>query len=227
MFTAERASQTVEDPEVTSEKARRPGRPRSARADKAILKATMELLVEVGYGGMSVEAVAARAQVGKATIYRRWQSKEELVSEALRGLSDDVRMPDTGNTREDLIALFLDFRRVNSASYIGPMTGRIISAAISNPEFMTIYWESALLPRRNAILEILKRGQARGEVRQDLDLQLVLDIFPGAVVYRTLVSRHGLDESEAAFAGAEELVNTIWGGIATEGQSVPRRTPRC
>lgn len=106
----------------------------------------MELLVEVGYGGMSVEAVAARAQVGKATIYRRWPSKKELIAEALRGLSDDVRMPDTGNTRDDLIALFLDFRRVNSASYIGPMTGRIISAAISNPEFMTIYWENALLP---------------------------------------------------------------------------------
>ncbi len=187
----------------------------------------MELLVEVGYGGMSVEAIAARAQVGKATIYRRWPSKKELTAEALRQLSDDVRMPDTGNTRDDLIALFLDFRRVNSASYIGPMTGRIISAAISNPEFMTIYWENALLPRRKAILEILKRGQERGEVRKDLDLQLVLDIFPGAVVYRTLISRHGLDESQAAFAGAEELVNTIWGGISTHHDSTPRRNPRC
>lgn len=227
MFTAERVPETEESTGTSGEKVRRPGRPRSARADRAILKAAMELLVEVGYGGMSVEAVAARAQVGKATIYRRWPSKKELIAEALRGLSDDVRMPDTGNTRDDLIALFLDFRRVNSASYIGPMTGRIISAAISNPEFMTIYWENALLPRRKAILEILERGQARGEVRLDLDLQLVLDIFPGAVVYRMLVSRHGLDESQATYAGAEELVNTIWGGIATDGPTTPRRTPRC
>ena len=207
------------------EEARRPGRPRSARADRAILKATIELLVEAGYGGMSVEAVAARAKVGKATIYRRWPSKKALVSEALRQLADDVRKPDTGNTREDLIALLFDFRRVTSGSYIGPMVGRIVSAAINNPEFMKIYWENTILPRRKAVAEILLRGQARGELRSDLDLELVLDMLPGTAVYRMLISRHGLDRAQPV--NPEELVNTIWAGISSEA-TVPRRTsPRC
>jgi AcrR family transcriptional regulator len=207
------------------EAGRRPGRPRSARADRAILKATSELLVETGYGGMSVEAVAARAQVGKATIYRRWASKKALVAEVLRQLSDDVRMPDTGNTREDLIALLLDFRRVTSASYIGPMTGRVISAAISNPEFMPIYWENTILPRRKAVTEILRRGQARGELRSDLDLDLVLDILPGAAIYRALISKHGLEHAQPV--DPEELVNTIWSGISSDGVPPHRKHPRC
>lgn len=214
--------QSADPPETTAEKGRRPGRPRSARADRAILKATIELLVETGYGGMSVEAVAARAQVGKATIYRRWPSKKALVADALRGLSDSVRMPDTGNTREDLIALLLDFRRVTSASYIGPMTGRIISAAISNPEFMKIYWENAILPRRKAVAEILTRGQSRGELREDLDIELVLDMLPGTAVYRILISRHGLETGAPQSVNAEELVNTIWAGIAADGNTRPR-----
>lgn len=218
--------QTADSPERTDEKARKPGRPRSLRADRAILKAAIELLVESGYGGMSVEAVAARAQVGKATIYRRWSSKKTLVAEALRGINDDVRMPDTGNTREDLIALLFDFRRVTSASYIGPMTGRIISAAISNPEFMQIYWENAILPRRRAVAQILTRGQARGELRDDLDLDLVLDMLPGTAVYRTLISRHGLDAGQAQSVNQEELVNTLWAGIAAPG-GPSQRKPRC
>jgi AcrR family transcriptional regulator len=214
--------QTADSPETNTEKTRRPGRPRSARADRAILKATIELLVETGYGGMSVEAVAVRAQVGKATIYRRWPSKKALVADALRGLTDSVRMPDTGNTREDLILLLRDFRRVTSASYIGPMTGRIISAAISNPEFMKIYWENSILPRRNAVAEILKRGQSRGELRDDLDLDIVLDMLPGTSVYRILISRHGLEPGSAQSVDAEDLVNIIWAGIAADTATRPR-----
>lgn len=207
---------------TTEEQPRRPGRPRSARADRAILTATIEMLVEVGYGRMSVEAVAARAQVGKATIYRRWQSKKELVAEALRQLSDDVPVPDTGNNRADLVTLLLDFRRVHNASYLGPMVGRLISAAINNPEFMEIYWENTILPRRNAVAEILLRGQERGELRPDLDLDLVLDMLPGTSLYRFLISRHGLDK--ALPINPEELAHTIWHGIAAE-KSAPLRQP--
>lgn len=206
--------QKTDSTDTTEEQPRRPGRPRSARADRAILQATIEILVEVGYGKMSVEAVAARAQVGKATIYRRWQSKKELVAEALRQLSDDVPAPDTGNTREDLIALLLDFRRVNSASYLGPMVGRIMSAAINNPEFMKIYWENTISPRRSAVAEILLRGQSRGELRPDLNLDLVLDMLPGTSLYRMLISRHGLENAPPI--NAEELANTIWNGIAAD-----------
>ncbi|MBA2452583.1 MAG: TetR/AcrR family transcriptional regulator [Chloroflexia bacterium] len=209
----------------TEEKARRPGRPRSARADHAILQATIELLVEIGYGSMSVEAIAARAQVGKATVYRRWPSKKALVSEALRQLSEDVRIPDTGDTRDDLIALLHDFRRVTSSSFIGPMIGRVISAAIGNPEFMTVYWDNVIFPRRKAVTEILLRGQERGDLRTDLDLELVLDMLPGTMMYRALISRHGLDD--VGFINPEELVNTIWAGIASDSARPIRKTPRC
>src|SRR5260370_18750172 len=89
-----------------SEKGRRkPGRPRSAQAQKAIIDATLELLAEEGFQGLSIEAVAARAGVGKTTIYRRWSSKEELVMEAIRQVQIDVPVMDTGNFRNDLAAL--------------------------------------------------------------------------------------------------------------------------
>lgn len=212
-------------PDDTGDKARRPGRPRSARADRAILQATVELLVETGFGRMSIEAIAARAQVGKATIYRRWSSKGEIVTEALRNMTDDVRMPDSGNTRDDLIALLHDFRRVTGTSVVGTMIGRVMSAAIGNPEFMQIFWTNTILPRRKAVKAILQRGQRRGEVRADLNLEIVLDMFPGTMMYRSLVSRHGLGQVETI--APEELVNTIWAGISTDGKVPERRKPRC
>ncbi len=211
--------------DTTEEQARKPGRPRSVRANRAILQATIELLVEIGYGSMSVEAVAARAQVGKATIYRRWPSKKELVAEALRQLSEDVRLPDTGNTHDDLITLLHDFRRATSTSFIGPMIGRIISAAIGNPEFMTIYWDNVIFPRRKAVTEILLRGQERGDLRTDLDMELVLDMLPGTLVYRSLISRHGLDGIGSIVP--EALVDTLWAGIASENARPIHKTPRC
>src|SRR5260370_35342567 len=84
---------------------RKPGRPRSAQAHKAILDATLELLAEEGFQGLSIEEVAARAGAGKTTIYRRWSSKEELVMEAIRQVQIEVPVMDTGNFRNDLAAL--------------------------------------------------------------------------------------------------------------------------
>src|SRR5260370_10613411 len=84
---------------------RKPGRPRSAQAHKAIIDATLELLAEEGFQGLSIEEVAARAGVGKTTIYRRWPSKDELVMEAIRQVQIDVPAIDIGNFRNDLAAL--------------------------------------------------------------------------------------------------------------------------
>ena len=84
---------------------RKPGRPRSAQAHKAIIDATLELLAEEGFQGLSIEAVAAKAGVGKTTIYRRWSSKDELVMDAIREVQIDLPVIDTGNFRNDLTTL--------------------------------------------------------------------------------------------------------------------------
>lgn len=90
---------------------------------------------------------------------------------------------------------------------------------------MTIYWDNVIFPRRKAVTEILLRGQERGDLRSDLDLDVVLDMLPGTLMYRALISRHGLND--VGFIIPEELVNTIWAGIAAEGARTVRKTPRC
>ena len=174
-------------PDNTTEP-RRPGRPRSARAERAIHNATLQLLVEQGYEGMSIEAVAARAGVGKATIYRRYPGKDSLVAAALRTLNPppDDDPPATGDVRRDLNLLLASIERATFGSAIGPMIARVLSAAITNPELHDIFVEHFIKPRRTAALTILRRGVERGELRADLDIELALDMMVGSIIFRTL-----------------------------------------
>lgn len=170
---------------------RRPGRPRSARAERAIHDAALELLVEQGYEGMTIEAVATRAGVGKATIYRRYDGKESLVAAALRTLnpSPSLPLPDTGSVRGDLRFLVDVLARSTLSSVLGPMIVRVASAAISNPDLQSIFLENVIAPRHAAAYAILRRGVERGELRSDLDLSLMLDLIVGPIIYRVLFGR--------------------------------------
>ncbi|HUY99881.1 MAG TPA: TetR/AcrR family transcriptional regulator [Thermomicrobiaceae bacterium] len=187
----------------------RPGRPRSARAERAILDATSDLLIERGFQGLSVEEVAERAGVGKATIYRRWSSKDELVRTAVC-VHDDFVPPDTGSVRGDFLAI-LGARRTSAEPRLWPMMARIVGEAIGNPAFLGAYWDAVVRPRRAIGTAIIRRGKARGEVRPDVDEELVLDALVGFVIYRLLVSP---EHTLPATSVVEEFVDTLCRGIA-------------
>ncbi len=166
---------------------RAPGRPRDARLDDAILRATLEVLAEGGYAALTMEAVAARAGVGKATLYRRHAGKEQLVVDALRTLSVQAEPdPDTG-VRDGLVRLLDTLRRTSSTSLAGKIFPRLLGEAVDNPELLRRYREQVLDPRRDRFRAVLVRGIAEGLVRPDVDLDHAIDLILGPMAYRNLV----------------------------------------
>jgi AcrR family transcriptional regulator len=167
--------------------ARRPGRPRSPEAHAAILRAALELALAGGFRGLSMEAIAARAGVGKATIYRRWKSKEALFVEAVQQLARTPEIPETGTVRGDLEAVVAATlgRMAREAFRIIP---RLLADAADDPRLLAAMQEALLSPRRAALGEILRRGVARGELRADLDVELVTEIVFGTTVASVLMS---------------------------------------
>jgi AcrR family transcriptional regulator len=159
------------------------GRPRSTEAHQAMLQATLELLAEVGYDGMSIDAIAARARVGKPTIYRRYSGKEELVADAIESSRQDVVIPNTGNLWSDIDELIGNAAQI-SLSPLGRKTiAMIISSASSNSQFAEIYWKKYLQPRREAFAVVLERAKVRNEIQADLDPGLVFDTMSGIMLY--------------------------------------------
>ncbi|BCL35289.1 TetR/AcrR family transcriptional regulator [Nostoc sp. MS1] len=159
------------------------GRPRSTQADQAILQATLDLLAEVGYQSMSIEAIASRAGVGKTTIYRRYNSKEELVADAIESLREDIQIPDTGSFWGDMDIL-LDDMSQKIFSHLGRQTlALIISTASNNPQFAQLYWAKYTKPRREAFATILKRAKSRQEIKPDADIDLIINLLSGSLYY--------------------------------------------
>lgn len=203
--------------------ARRPGRPRSAQADRAILNAAMELLVEEGFEGMSMEGIAARAGVGKTTIYRRWSSKEEVMAAALRLLDESVAVPDTGTARADVQGLVAELMRSTQESIVWPALRRIIGTAVSSPELLEIFWGNVIGPRQAALRTILERGVARGELREDLDVGLAVDTLAGAIIFQVLFrQRAGAPLTPALALG---IVDILWQGLAAGSHADTSRHP--
>jgi AcrR family transcriptional regulator len=181
------------------------GRPRDARADRAILDATLELIAERGVHEFRTEDVASRAGVGKGAIYRRYRSKDELVSAAVGALvGEEITVPDTGSTRADLIALMREAVDLYSGALPGRLMPNLIGAMAKRPELARAVREGFLAGRRAALSEVLRRGVERGDLRPDLDLELALDVLGGPLFYRLLVTDGPLDEQLAE--GVAELI---------------------
>ncbi|HEX5506662.1 MAG TPA: TetR/AcrR family transcriptional regulator [Thermomicrobiales bacterium] len=204
----------------------RPGRPRSARADRAILDAALELLGEVGINGLTIEGVAARAGVGKTTIYRRWASKDELIAAVVECLHATAPIPDTGDLRADLLTLARSTERGDSRRALERVLPHFLSEANSNPEIFHAYLETSFAPRVQRLSAMIARAQARGEVRADLDPEVVMSLFGGALTYGWLIADR-LSPLPPDFA--EQVVAAIWRGIAApdaEGRRQGSRTTR-
>jgi AcrR family transcriptional regulator len=184
---------------------RPPGRPRDARADRAILEATLELIAELGVYEFRTEDVAARAGVGKGAIYRRYRSKDELVTAAVAVLvNEEIAVPDTGSTRADLLILLREAVALYRGSLAGRLMPKLVGAMAQKPDLARAVRDGFLAGRRRALGEVLRRGVERGDLRAGLDVELALDVLGGPLFYRLLVTGGPLDEQLAE--GVADLI---------------------
>jgi len=161
---------------------RRPGRPRSEQAEQAIIDATLDLFAEQGFEGVCVEAVAARAGVGKATIYRRWPNKEELLLAAFGSLKSPFPEPKGVSVRDDLLAMV----EVMCADKADPRKARryalLLGEGEKYPRLMARYKETVVEPRRDVMRAVIRRGIETGELRPDIDVEVALLALTGVVL---------------------------------------------
>ena len=196
---------------TTSIPARR-GRRRDDTKDEAILEATRELLVERGFEGMTMDAVAERAGAGKATVYRRWPSKVQLTADAIvcgPGVPmtiDDV--PDTGTLRGDLLSVRFGRRNEHTTEL---MAG-LMSAVKENPELAKVFHDQFVASRVRLMRSILERAQERGELRAGLDLDMVASVAPAMIAHRKMVVGQPIDD-----AFVERMIDSVILPLATGG----------
>jgi len=169
------------------------GRPRSEVSHEAILSAVLDLLKKEGYQGITIEGVARHAGVGKQTIYRWWRCRAEIVLEAYANhAASKVPVPDSGSVRSDLeIFLATAFRRLNRVT--GSIMRGLMADAVLDPEFGAILRDVFLVRRRQAFKVILSKGVERGELRADVDLDVLIDLISGAMWYRLMAQHEKLD----------------------------------
>jgi AcrR family transcriptional regulator len=175
------------------------GRPRSEKASQAILEAAAELLLENGLAAVSMDAVAARAGVSKATIYRWWPTKETLALDALYHEWAAVPPPrDTGSLRGDLLSLLRPWVRLTGRRPYGRASAALVSEAPADPEF----------PRRDQARAVLRRAIERGEIPASTKIEVALDLLYGPVYHRLL---HGHAPLNDRFI--RDVIDTALGGI--------------
>ncbi|PWU46916.1 TetR family transcriptional regulator [Micromonospora globispora] len=179
----------MSDVTSTADAPRSPGRPRSVRADEAIVQATLDLLAEGNsIEALSIEAIAARAGVGKATIYRRWSGKDALLLDALRTLKGTPPEPAGHSVRDDLVLL------VGAVGHnVDPRAAKIMPCLVPevnrSPDHYQLY-QTIIEPRRRLMRDVLRRGVASGELRADLDIDLAMALLSGPMVLQRVLRWH-------------------------------------
>jgi AcrR family transcriptional regulator len=186
------------------------GRPRSTAADEAILATTMRLLSEQGYDAMSIEGVAAAAGVGKTTIYRRYPSKRDLVVAAISSVATlPPELPDSGSTRDDVLTLLGEMIEILRRTGVGfSMVGTLLVKERDEPMLIQLFRDRIIRPRIDLASQLLRRGVERGELRPDVQPEVVLPLLVGSNFARHLA---GFPEDDAWLAA---MVDTIWEGIS-------------
>jgi AcrR family transcriptional regulator len=189
---------------------RPPGRPRSAEADEAILRAALDLLAADGYGALTMERVRERSGVGKATLYRRYGSKEALVRAAIVHLNSDLPMPpDTGTILGDFAATVQTILAGAARTGALALMPRLLSEVAGDPEMHALFSEHLVEPRRRVVRAIVERAKERGEIRHDVDADLAVDLMVGPFIYRMIVS--GGDA--AAIGDPADILGAVLAGL--------------
>ncbi|MFD5907613.1 TetR/AcrR family transcriptional regulator [Streptomyces massasporeus] len=186
------------------------GRPRSEAVERAILEGVMKLLEEgVPLAELSIERIARTAGVGKATIYRRWSGKEELFVDVVRAAEPpDPPLPGT-SMRDDLVVLLEQVRRRGLANRSSAILHSVQAQMKSSPKLWAAYHATVVAPRRRLGLEVLRRGRENGELRTDLDLELLNDLFVGPVLVRAVLR----PDADLPDDLAEQVVDTLLEGL--------------
>lgn len=172
------------------------GRKRDHSRDPEILEAALDVLAETGYDGMTIDMVAARAKAGKATLYRRWSSKAELVLDAVacmkKGANDLDSLPDTGTLRGDLVAMIKPHAIQDNGRKLQIMAG-VAALVARSPELADAVNQAIVEPRASVNRLLMRRAIDRGEIPADADVETLALIGPSMTAYRTLVLRKPVD----------------------------------
>jgi AcrR family transcriptional regulator len=187
---------------------RRPGRPRSERADRAILSAALDIFAECGPDALCIEQVAAKAGVGKATIYRRWPGKEDMLLDALSTLGTQLPEPQGRSVRADLSALLNAVCRDAADQRRARLFALLQGVGSRYPKLMDTYIRAVVQPRRDMVRLVLQRGVATGELREDTDIEAASFLLDGAV----LASMYGPGPVDPRYA--RRVVEELLRGLA-------------
>lgn len=184
------------------------GRPRNVEAQKSILSASYELLLEHGFQAVTVDKIADRAQVSKATIYKWWPNKAAVVMDGfLHAATARLPVPDTGKTFDDIL-----IHATNLAMFLISREGTVITELLGEGQFdaglAEAYRARFFRPRRLEARGLLEKGIQRGELKNDLDVGVCIDLIYGPIFYRLLVTGDPLDESYV-----KQLVTSAFEGI--------------
>jgi len=173
------------------------GRPRSGQAHAAILAAAVALVREVGYDAVSMEGIAARAGAGKATLYRRWKSREALVSEAVGLIVARIAVPSTGSTRRDLLAVMRDTVRLYADPATAGLLSGLVAAMARSPVIARAVRNGFVAAWSDTVRRVIENGIARGDLRRGIDIDLAIDLLGGCFANRALVTGRPIDDRMA------------------------------
>lgn len=213
---------------VDGEQQVRLGRKRDHTRDPEILDAAIDVLAEFGYEGMTIDMVAARAKAGKATVYRRWASKAELVIEAVAHMKqrqfDAGGAPDTGTLRGDLLAMAKP-HSIDEVERNMRVMAAVVSMLSRDPQLTDAVNEAMIEPRVRLNRLLMQRAIDRGEIRPDVDLETVSHIGPSMTAYRTLVQCKPVDR-DFLVSMIDGVVLPALGVTASAAGAAPEQAPR-
>jgi AcrR family transcriptional regulator len=179
------------------------------------MEAALQLLAERGFQAATMDAIAARAGVGKNTIYRRWSSKEELIADAIGDLTSELDVEEEGEIYDRLLARIRDFNHVFADPLLGSLLPGVLGELERNPDFAKAYAERIVTPRYERMIALLQEAVDRGELAE-ADPEVIADLLVGPPLLRQLFP-FGLPELPKRYP--EQVLETIWSGIAPN----PRR----
>lgn len=206
----------------TTGESRGRGRPRDAQVRAAVLQAAAELALAGGAGAASIDAIAKRAAVSRTTVYKWWPSAASIVLEGLlESLRGSITRPAGSTTMEALEHHLRALNAILSAPVTGPLLRSVVAAANADPELATAVLDQWLLPRRAAVTAVLIDAAAVGEVRRDLDVEVVVDALFSPPYYRLVFGLPPLDD-----AALTQLLETVWRGCI-RGDDLPPAISTC
>ena len=185
------------------------GRPRNPETRAKILKAAYEMLNEVGFMDLTIEGVAARAEVGKPTIYRRWKTKAALAMDAfLEAVNPEIIFPDTGSVKEDFKEQMQKIVKLMNSPR-GEVLASVIGCGQADEELIAAFRENWLIPRRKDAIAIFQRGVERGELKAEINPEVAIDALYSPLFYRLLLKHQPLNNKFV-----NELIELVMNGMS-------------